>query len=156
MKKIEIKNISGHSTAMVVAAIISALSLLMFLIMGIPMGVTSIAAGTAMDINPLLFLLLGIFILMVVLVFYFVFTYLYVRLFCFLYNKLRPHVGGIKFSAEEIGAGGVKTGRGSVSAESVSRKEPVSGPDKSDKKSETTSERNIKVEDNEEKTENEK
>ncbi|MFW5996348.1 MAG: hypothetical protein ACOCQB_03670 [Halanaerobiaceae bacterium] len=102
MKKYKINILSGHKTAMVIAGVISIISLIMILIFAIPMGITGILAGPAMDVNPVIILLMGIFMMMLGLIFYFIFTYLYVRLFCFLYNKLRPHLGGIQFSAEEV------------------------------------------------------
>ena len=97
MEKCRIRKISGHKTALVIAGIFSILSAIWFLIFGIPMGLFSIFTGAMLETSILLIFLIGVFSFMILVIFNFVATYIWVRLFCLLYNKLSGHFGGIEF-----------------------------------------------------------
>lgn len=91
MKKYQINSISGHQTGKIVALVMVILSLFFALF-------TILLFVIAEPDEADLFALLP-FILMPII--YFIIGYLTTRLFCFIYNKLRPKFGGIEFELKE-------------------------------------------------------
>ena len=91
MKKYQINSISGHQTGKIVA-LVTAIVSLFFVLFTLLLFV--IAQPDEADLIALLpFILMSII--------YFVIGYLATRLFCFIYNKLRPKFGGIEIELKE-------------------------------------------------------
>ena len=89
LKKYQIKKITGHQTAKILAIVLSIVSLIPSIFTLIPFLIIDQIPG----FSVITFLLFPVM--------YFVMTYIIVRLFCYIYNRMVEKFGGIEIELNE-------------------------------------------------------